>query len=140
MTTLKVSPQIASYLKSIEGRTNDEKLLRLLETYLASQIRACEQEISEYEVKYRSTFAEFARSCEQDEIPDKHNHPVERDYMEWEGLDAEKQNWLERLRNLPTYSSKFRALLQAARDEVRTSGGIPHDEFWRQVDAEFEPV
>ena len=101
MTTLALSPQIASYLKSIEGRTNDDKLLRLLETYLASQIRACEHEISEYEVKYRSTFAEFARSWEQDEIPDKHNHTVERDYMEWEGLVAEKQNWLERLRNLP---------------------------------------
>ena len=101
MTTLALSPQIASYLKSIEGRTNDDKLLRLLETYLASQIRACEQEISEYEVKYRSTFVEFARSWEQDEIPDKHIHPIERDYMEWEGLVAEKQNWLERLRNLP---------------------------------------
>ena len=101
MTTLALSPQIASYLKSIEGRTNDDKVLSLLETYLASQIRACEQEISDYEVKYRATFAEFARSWEQDEIPDKHNHAVERDYMEWEGLVAEKQNWFERLRNLP---------------------------------------
>lgn len=101
MTTLALSPQLASYLKSIEGRTNDDKLLRLLETYLASQIRACEQEISDYEVKYRSTFAEFTRSWEKNEIPDKHSHTVERDYMEWEGLVAEKQNWLERLRDLP---------------------------------------
>jgi len=72
MTTVALSPQIASYLKSIEGRTSDDKLLRLLETYLASQIRACEQEISKYEVKYRSTLAVFARSWEQDEVPDKH--------------------------------------------------------------------
>jgi hypothetical protein len=101
MTTLALSPQLATYLKSIEGRTNDDKMLRLLETYLASQIRACEQEISVYEVKYRSTFAEFERSWEQGEVPNKHGHTVERDYMEWEGLIAEKQNWLKRLRNLP---------------------------------------
>ena len=72
---------------------------------LSTQIRACEQEISEYEVRYRSTFAEFARSWEQDEIPDKHNHAVERDYMEWEELVAEKDNWLERLWNLPRRES-----------------------------------
>ena len=101
MTTLALSPQIASYIRSIEGRTNDDKLLRLLETYLASQIRACEQEISHYEVKYRSTFAEFAQAWERDEIPNKRSHEIERDYMEWEGLVGEKQNWLERFRRLP---------------------------------------
>lgn len=101
MTTLALSPQIASHVKSIEGRTNDDKLLRLLETYLTSQIRACEQEISHYEVKYRSTFPEFAQAWQRDEISNKRSHEVERDYMEWEGLVAEKQGWLERLRRLP---------------------------------------
>ena len=101
MTTLALSPQIASYVRSIEGQTMDDKLLALLETYLASQIRACEHEISEYEMKYRSTFAEFAEAWEHDQIPDKYDHAIERDYMAWEGLIAEKQGWLERLRNLP---------------------------------------
>ena len=53
-------------------------------------------------------------------------------------LNVEDEDELEGL--VLAYSPKFRALLQAARDEVRASGGIPHDEFWRQVDAEFEPV
>ena len=53
-------------------------------------------------------------------------------------LNVEDEDELEGL--VLAYSPKFRALLQAARDEVRTSGGIPHDEFWRQVDAEFEPI
>lgn len=53
-------------------------------------------------------------------------------------LNVEDEDELEGL--VLAYSPKFRALLQAARDEVRISGGIPHDEFWRQVDAEFEPV
>lgn len=35
------------------------------------------------------------------------------------------------------YSPKFRAILQAARQEIKQTGGIPHDEFWQQVDAEY---
>lgn len=36
------------------------------------------------------------------------------------------------------YSPKFRAILQEARREIAETGGIPHDEFWRQVDEEYE--
>lgn len=39
---------------------------------------------------------------------------------------------------LLAYSPKFRAILQAARDEIQQTGGIAHDEFWRQVDADYE--
>lgn len=38
---------------------------------------------------------------------------------------------------LLAYSPKFQALLRTAREEIQTTGGIPHDEFWRQVDAEY---
>ena len=36
------------------------------------------------------------------------------------------------------YSPRFRAILQEARQEIAETGGIPHDEFWRQVDEEYE--
>jgi prevent-host-death family protein len=39
---------------------------------------------------------------------------------------------------LLAYSPKFRAILQAAREDIRKTGGIPQDEFWSQVDAEYE--
>ncbi len=38
---------------------------------------------------------------------------------------------------LLAFSPKFRAILQAARSEIKQTGGIPHDEFWQQVDAEY---
>jgi prevent-host-death family protein len=38
------------------------------------------------------------------------------------------------------YSPRFRTILQAARAEICQTGGIPHDEFWQQVDAEGETV
>jgi len=72
----------------------------LLTTYLQSQIRACEQEIGIYELKYRMTFAEFAEAWEQGAIAGRWAHAVERDYMEWEGLEEERQQWLARLRAL----------------------------------------
>lgn len=37
-----------------------------------------------------------------------------------------------------TYSPRFKAILQDARQELAETGGIPHDEFWRQVDADYD--
>ena len=106
MAALFSDPRIVSYIELVEGQTEDEKLLSLLETYLTAQIRACEAEIGQYEVKYRATFEQFAAAWERGGIPNKHAHAVERDYMEWEGLVAEKQRWLERLRDLPRFEAQ----------------------------------
>lgn len=38
---------------------------------------------------------------------------------------------------LLAYSPKFRAILQAGREEIQQTGGIPHDDFWQQVDAAY---
>ena len=99
--TFAVSPELAEYLEHIRGQTSEEKVLALLENYLTSQLRDCEQEIGQYEVKYRSAFPEFAEAWARGVISGKHTHTVERDYMEWEGLEAEKRRWLELLRGLP---------------------------------------
>ncbi len=41
---------------------------------------------------------------------------------------------LERL--LLAHSPKFRALLDQSRRQIEETGGIPHDQFWREVEAE----
>jgi prevent-host-death family protein len=41
---------------------------------------------------------------------------------------------LERL--LLAHSPKFQALLDKSRRQIETTGGIPHDQFWREVNAE----
>jgi prevent-host-death family protein len=41
---------------------------------------------------------------------------------------------LERL--ILAHSPKFQALLARSRRQIEKTGGIPHDEFWRQVKAE----
>jgi prevent-host-death family protein len=35
------------------------------------------------------------------------------------------------------YSKKLQSLLDNAEKRIRATGGIPHDEFWQQVDAEY---
>ena len=101
MATLTVSPQLARYLDHIAGETPEEKVVALLENYLSGQLKECEREIGEYEVRYRTTFGEFAEAWSAGSIPKKRSHPVERDYMEWEGLEAEKRRLLDLLKRLP---------------------------------------
>ncbi len=101
MNTYTLSPALLPHIEAVKGPTIEDKLMALIETYLTAQLRACEQEIGEYEVKYRTTFAEFAEAWEHDMTAWKYDHAVERDYMEWEGLLAEKQHWLQSLRRLP---------------------------------------
>jgi hypothetical protein len=44
--------------------------------------------------------AEFVEAWEQGAIADRRSHAVERDHMEWEGLEEERRQWLARLRAL----------------------------------------
>jgi prevent-host-death family protein len=49
----------------------------------------------------------------------------------------EDDDELERL--ALAYSRRFQAILHQAREQIRTTGGIPHDEFWREVEGEITP-
>ena len=50
-------------------------------------------------------------------------------------LGLTDQDEIERL--VLAYSPKFQAMLDAAEARIRVTGGIPHDEFWQQLDAEY---
>ncbi|MEA3338971.1 MAG: hypothetical protein U9R15_03300 [Chloroflexota bacterium] len=106
MPTLDIAVETLSYLDYIEGETMTDKLLALVATHFAAQLRACEMESKQYEMKYGTTFVEFAARWENDEISERWSHTVERDYMEWEGLEAEKRNWLSLLSDLPPVRRK----------------------------------
>jgi prevent-host-death family protein len=49
-------------------------------------------------------------------------------------LPMEDDDELERL--TLAYSRRFQALLHEAREDIRATGGVPHDDFWREVEAE----
>lgn len=47
-------------------------------------------------------------------------------------VDDEEE--LERL--VLAYTPKFRAILEAARQQIRETGGVRHEDFWQDVEAE----
>ena len=49
-------------------------------------------------------------------------------------LPMEDDDELERL--ALAYSRRFQAILHEAREQIQATGGIPHDDFWREVEAE----
>src|SRR5712671_6622293 len=49
-------------------------------------------------------------------------------------LAVTDEDELERL--LLAHSPKFQALLDKSRRQIEETGGIPHDQFWREVKAE----
>src|SRR5262245_59288530 len=49
-------------------------------------------------------------------------------------LTLSDEDELERL--VLAHSPKFRAILEKSRREIEETGGIPHEVFWREVEAE----
>ena len=106
MPTLAISRDVLDLIEYVEGETTKDKLIGLVSADLARRLRECEREIGDFELKYRMTFAEFAEAWESNEIPNKWSHQVERDYMMWEGLGAEKRKWLSLLKRIHGGSSE----------------------------------
>jgi hypothetical protein len=95
MPTLAVSRDVLDLIECVEGETIKDKLIGLISADLARRLWECNREIGDFELKYQMTFAEFAEAWESNEIPNKWSHQVERDYMVWEGLEAEKRKIVE---------------------------------------------
>jgi prevent-host-death family protein len=51
-------------------------------------------------------------------------------------LSIENEEELERL--ILAYTPRFQGILEAAREQIRETGGIGHEEFWQEVE-EGEP-
>lgn len=49
-------------------------------------------------------------------------------------LAVEDEDEMERL--VLAYSPRFRAMLQAAREQIRELGGIPHEQFWQDLEGD----
>jgi prevent-host-death family protein len=49
-------------------------------------------------------------------------------------LSIEDEDELERL--VLAYTPKFQGILEAAREQIRETGGLRHEEFWQEMEAE----
>lgn len=77
----------------------------------------------------KAQFSEYLRSSAQGPvIVTRHGKPVAV------LLSIEDEEELERL--VLAYTPKFRGILAAAREQIRQTGGLGHDEFWEEMEAE----
>ena len=49
-------------------------------------------------------------------------------------LSIEDEDELERL--ILAYTPKFQRVMEAAREQIRETGGIGHEEFWQEIETE----
>jgi prevent-host-death family protein len=49
-------------------------------------------------------------------------------------VSIEDEEELERL--VLAYTPKFQGILEAAREQIRETGGIAHEEFWQELEVE----
>lgn len=99
MQTVSLSDKLIRVLEDFTPGVNLEaKLENLTRENLEHQIRECNEALSRFEAKYGLTFADFARAWQEDTVPNKHSHKVERDFMEWEARHMEKADLLAAVR------------------------------------------
>lgn len=99
MQTVSLSDKLIRVLEDFTPGVNLEaKLENLTRENLEHQIRACNEELSRFEAKYGLTFADFIQAWQEDKVPNQHSHEVERDFMEWEARQMEKEDLLAAVR------------------------------------------
>jgi prevent-host-death family protein len=76
-----------------------------------------------------SDFAAYLKASEKGPVVVTRNGKPVAVLLRMEGADA-----LESL--LMGHSPKLQAILEAARERFRAGAGIPHDIFWKEVEAE----
>lgn len=100
MAVIELSKDVIGLFDYIDGDSPTEKIINLMDADLTQKLHECEHEIYKFEVKYRMSFDEFKKSWEKGKIPNRYSHLVERDYMIWEGLEAEKKKWLSLMKRV----------------------------------------
>ena len=100
METLQIPNAIKEMLLYTEGKSIQDKLVRLIMSDLENRFRSCTERLYEFEKKYRLAFQQFKEVWETDTSPEKYAYEIEKDYMEWESLDDEHDFLLSQMRTV----------------------------------------
>ena len=98
METLQIPNAVKEMLFHIEGKSIQDKLVRLIMSDLENRFRSCMERLYEFEKKYKLVFKQFEEAWETDTSPEKYSYEIEKDYMEWESLDDEHDLLLSQMR------------------------------------------
>ena len=100
MSSLNISKEVLKMLDLVEGETTENKVINLVGDSVSQKLKECDGQLVKYESKYGMTFGDFKTAWGKGKIPKRHSHEVERDYLEWEGFQEEKEHWLSTIRKI----------------------------------------
>jgi hypothetical protein len=107
MELIAVSDKVRKVLDDfVPGPDLSAKLESLTRASLKHLLIACNETLSRFEAKYGLTFTEFTQAWKTGTIPGKHSHEVERDFMEWEARQQEKDDLLVALREFDSEGAR----------------------------------
>jgi len=98
MGTINIAEDLLEGLDFVQGKSIQEKIFHLVVNNVLLRLKECEENFFRFESKYGMDFESFARAWDEGEIPEKHSHEVERDFMEWEGFHGERLKLLKTLK------------------------------------------
>jgi len=86
---MTISANILKTLTEITGEPRVELAIReIIKDSVEHRIQKIEQGIKTLEIKYNMKFKEFDHNFHKEQIPDQYSYEIERDYLEWEGLET----------------------------------------------------
>lgn len=99
MSILTLSSPIKEILEKIGGEP-ESRAVGLLISGVKENLKECELEILELEMKYGYPFEIFKDKLTSGQLGDEFSYDMERDAMKWEDLLIEKRNWLEVIKKI----------------------------------------
>jgi hypothetical protein len=99
MSILTLSSPIKEILEKIGGEP-ESRAVGLLISGVKENLKECELEILELEMKYGYPFEIFKDKLTSGQLGDEFSYDMERDAMKWEDLLIEKRNWIEVIKKI----------------------------------------
>jgi hypothetical protein len=94
---MAISASVLKALTEITGEPRAELAIReIMKDSIEHRIEKIENEIKALEKKHSMNFKEFEQKFQKEQIPNQYSYEIEKDYLEWEGLETR----LTKYRNL----------------------------------------
>lgn len=101
MSEVIISKPIHKILAHLTGEQRLEVALPLATKELIQlKLNAYNEQIKQLESKYNMTFDQFKKAWENDQLQDKYDYEIEKDYWAWEAALTEQRYLTEALEEL----------------------------------------
>lgn len=99
MSILTLSFPLIEIFEKMGGEP-ETRVLSLVVLGMKENLKECELEILEFEMKYGYSFEMFKDKLKSGQGGDEFSYEIEKDAIRWEDLLIEKKKWIEMIRKI----------------------------------------